>query len=304
MSTQHSVLPNRPRSSILSGLDVLECLAASTRPLGLSEVAAALDMARSSVHELLGALTLRGYVQRHADLSYSVGVKAWEVGCRAGPVEWGRVAEPYLAELVREVQEGASLAVLDGVHTVCIQIAESPQVVRVHSGVGERNPAHCVSNGLALLASLSDDEIRRRFASRLPTLTTRSISQRDTLLRELQRVRKQGYAICKGAWHLDVVGVAAAIPGADGSAVAAVSVALPRQRLTPAHQTRLVSAVVRTAQAISAQLVRHPPDQIAPLGGPGVRPGSCSLPRRRPVPRSGLGAPKVSRAPRQTAHTP
>ena len=255
MPSLHSVVPNRRRSSILSGLDVLECLAGSSRPLSLGEVAAQLGMAKSSVHELLGTLTSRGYVRRGQDLAYAVGVKAWEVGCRASFVEIGRVAEPYLAELVREVQEGASLAVLDGAHTVCIQIAESPQVVRVHSGVGERNPAHCVSTGLAMLACLSDEDIVSRFPAKLQTLTPSSLSSRDGLLRELRRVRERGYAVCKGAWHLDVAGVAAAIVGADGRAEAAVSVALPRPRLTAARQSQLARALVRTAQAIAQQLL-------------------------------------------------
>lgn len=211
-------------------------------------------MAKSSVHELLGALVMRGYVQRRSDQTYVVGAKAWEVGCRATFVELGRVAEPYLAELVREVQEGASLAVLDGAHTVCIQIAESPQVVRVHSGVGERNPAHCVSTGLAMLATLPDAELEQRFPPQLPVLTTKSLSTRSDLKQELQRVRERGYAVCKGAWHLDVAGVAAAIMDTDGRAMAAVSVALPRQRLTAARQTLLAQCLVRAAQAIARQL--------------------------------------------------
>jgi DNA-binding IclR family transcriptional regulator len=221
-------------------------------------------------------LASRGYVHRGSDLSYTVGVKAWEVGCRASFVEIGRVAEPYLAELVREVQEGASLAVLDGAHTVCIQIAESPQVVRVHSGVGERNPAHCVSTGLAMLACLSDEEVMSRFPAQLPTLTPSSLSSRDKLLRELRRVRERGYAISKGAWHPDVAGVAAAIEGADGRAEAAVSVALPRPRLTAARQLQLARVLMRTARAIAQQLRAQ--------GGTAPPPGSrLSAPRSDPA---------------------
>ena len=272
MPTLNSVLPNRRRSSIHSGLDALECLAASDRPLWLGEVATRLQMAKSSVHELLGALTMRGYVERRGDVTYTVGTKAWEVGCRAGFVEIGRIAEPYLAELVREVQEGASLAVLDGAYTVCIQIAESPQVVRVHSGVGERNPAHCVSTGLAMLATLPDVELQSLFPAQLPTLTEKSLATRAELMRELQRVRERGYAVSKGAWHLDVAGVAAAIRDADGRAAAAVSVALPRQRLTAARQVALAAALMRTTQAIANQL--QGPNQAAgppPLQTPSTR---------------------------------
>jgi DNA-binding IclR family transcriptional regulator len=247
----------RGRSGINSGLDALECLAAATAGLTLTELAQQLGMAKSSVHELLAALAARGYVRRAADQRYHVGVKAWEVGCRATVVEIGRVAEPYMAELVREVDEGVALGVLDGGHVVCIQIAESAQVVRVHNRVGERNPAHGLSNGLALLATLSDDEVLTRLPRKLEKLTPRTLDSRSALLAELRRVRERGYAVCRGSWRLDVAGVAVAVRGADGRAVAGVSIALPVERLSAAHLKRIAAGLLKAAAGIEAQL-GHP----------------------------------------------
>ena len=245
---------NRSRSGINSGLDVLECLAAREQALSLTEIAAALGMAKSSVHQLLAALVARGYVQRQPDQHYSIGVKAWEIGCRATFVEIGRIAEPYMAELVRTVSEGAALAWLDGTNTVCIQIAESVQVVRVHRSVGERNPAHCLSNGLALLATKPDDEIVALFPKKLERLTANTIVDRDELLAELQRIRQRGYAVCRGSWKLDVGGVSVAIVGPDQRAVAGVSIAMPMQRMTDARVARIAKALRATAASIEKQL--------------------------------------------------
>jgi len=258
MSTHRSALTNtvepRARSGINSGLDVLECLAASTLPMNLTQVAVALGMAKSSVHQLLQALIGRGYVERHADLRYGVGVKAWEVGCRAAFVEIGRVAEPYMAELVRTVQEGASLGKLDGAHTVCIQIAESPQAVRVHAAVGERNPAHCVSNGLVLLAAMSDDEVTALLPRKLQRVTPHTLVTREAVLAELQRIRRRGYAVCRGSWRVDVAGVAVAVRGPDQRAVAAVSIALPLERLTSKLLTRISAGLLVAAAGIERKL--------------------------------------------------
>ena len=254
MPSNSSVLSNdaspRMRSSIHSGLDVLECLATSERPLSLTDIAAAVGMAKSSVHQLLQALDTRGYVQRLADQRYGVGLKAWELGCRANFVEVGRIAEPYMAELVRTVGEGAALAVLDGSHTVCIQIAESPQVVRVHRAVGERNPAHVVSNGLALLSALSDEEVAALLPRKLERLTSKTLGTRDEVLAELQRTRQRGYAVCRGTWRLDVGGVAVAVRGPDHRALAGVCISLPLERLTPTHLQRMSTALMATAAAI------------------------------------------------------
>ena len=274
---------SRSRSGINSGLDVLECLSASELPLSLTDIASALGMAKSSVHPLLQALQGRGWVQRGADQRYSVGVKAWEVGCRANFVEIGRVAEPYMAELVRVVGEGAALAVLDGSHTVCIQIAESPQVVRVHRAVGERNPAHVVSNGLVLLATLSDEEVSTLLPKKLERLTPKTLGTRDELLAELQRIRQRGYSVCRGAWRLDVGGVAVAIRGPDHRALAGVSIALPLDRLTPAHQQRMATALMDTAAAIERQLGAPAAQSHASVDRPPARPAVRRAPARSPV---------------------
>lgn len=254
MPTTSSVMPNRSRSGINSGLDVLECLAAADAPLSMTEIAASVGMAKSSVHQLLLALSARGYVQRQADQRYGVGVKAWEIGCRATFVEIGRVCEPYMAELVRTVSEGVSIGVLDDAHVVCIQIAESPQAVRVHNRVGERNPAHCLSNGLALLSTLDDAEVRERLPRRLEKITPKTLSRIDELLAELGRVRHRGYAVCRGSWRLDVAGVAVPIRGPDRRAVAGISIALPLDRLTAAHLQRIASGLRHAAAGIEHQL--------------------------------------------------
>ena len=163
-------------------------------------------------------------------------------------------AEPYMAELVRTVHEGVSLGLLDGAHTVCIQIAESPQAVRVHNHVGERNPAHCLSNGLALLATLSDEEVAARLPKKLPKVTPKTIDRLDDLLAELKRVRQRGHAVCRGTWRLDVAGVAVAIRGPDRRAVAGISIALPLERLTPAHLQRIAAGLKAAAAGIEHQL--------------------------------------------------
>jgi len=278
----------RPRSGINSGLDLLECLATAQRPLSLTELALTLGMAKSSVHQLLQSLLTRGYVQRQGDQRYGIGIKAWEVGSQATFVEIGRVAEPHMAALVRSVSEGAALAVLDGRHTVCIQIAESQQAVRVHRHVGERNPAHAVSNGLALLSTLSDDEVLALLPKKLEQPTASALGTRDELLAELGRVRRRGHAVCRGSWRLDVAGIAAPILGADHRAAAAVAIALPLERLTPTRLQEIAAAVVATAAAIERQ-----------LGGPALQRPVLPAPAA-PAPRRQAAASR--RSPRTERH--
>ncbi len=220
----------------------------------LTEIASALDISKSNVHQLLAVLTRRGLVERLADQSYVIGLKAWEIGSRARPLEIGRIGAPHLAQLVREISEGADIGMLDGTQTVCIQLIECPQPVRVHARVGDRNLAHTTSTGLVLLAALSDEEVIARLPPILEKRAPGTIGDRDTLLKELRRIRMRGYALYRGGWRTDVTGVAVPIHGPDGKAVAGVCVPAPSYRVTRNWLDRIIPALRATAQRIEEDL--------------------------------------------------
>ncbi len=222
----------RPRSGLNSGLDVLESIAAEKRSLTLTEIATRLGMSKSSVHELLGTLSDRGYVKRLADGSYGVGIKAWEVGCVSAPIGMARTAAPHMAQLVRAVTHGVSLAVLDGAETVCIQLIEAARGVRVHNNIGDRSPAHAVSAGLAMLSAMDDEDVTSLLPARLPRMTTETLATREDLLAELVRVRRRGFSISRGAWRIDVAGISVPVRGPDGRVAAGLAIAAPRDQVT------------------------------------------------------------------------
>jgi IclR family KDG regulon transcriptional repressor len=254
MRNVRSAKENKSRSSLNSGLDVLECIVMHRRPMKLTEIANALDISKSNVHQLLSVLTRRGLIERLPDQAYRIGIKAWEIGSRAQPLEIGRIGAPHLAQLVRDVSEGADIGMLDGTQTVCIQLIECPQPVRVHARVGDRNLAHTTSTGLVLLAALGDDEVIARLPAKLEKKAPGTIDDRDTLLKELRRIRMRGYAIYRGGWRSDVTGVAVPIHGPEGKAVAGVCVPAPSYRVTRAWLDRIVPALRATAGRIEQDL--------------------------------------------------
>lgn len=248
-----SVSTTRPRSGLNSGLDVLDCLVAHDRPLNLTEVAAALGMAKSSVNQLLATLQHRGLVRRLADQRYVIGLRAWEIGCRAGPVEFGRLAQPHMAQLARDILEGVALAMFEIDHTVCIQLVESPNSVRVHSSIGDRTPAHCASSGLAMLAAMEDEEVIKMLPEKLTQVTPHTIATRAELLKELARIRSRGYAISRKAWRMEVGGLSIALRDSSQRAIAALNVALPINHLTQEWLTRALPAMQQAARTIERE---------------------------------------------------
>ena len=243
MMNHGSAKANKPRSGLNSGLDVLECVASRHRPLTLTEIAVAVGMSKSSVHQVLATLERRGFVRRLADQSYCIGIKAWEIGCVATPIDTARMAAPHMAQLVREVRDGVSLGVLDGTEMVCVHLVESPRAIRVHSNVGDRTPAHCVSAGLAILSTMDDYTVIRLLPDTLPRATNETIVDRAALLKELSRIRARGYAFSRGAWRLDVAGVSIPVRGRDHHAVAALCIAAPRFHANKEWVARVIPAL-------------------------------------------------------------
>jgi DNA-binding IclR family transcriptional regulator len=244
MANTGSRLANKRRSSLNSGLDVLELLARQRVGTNLTEIASAIGMSKSGVHSLLATLSERGFIERDDYGAYHLGLRAWEIGCGVPQLDVSRLAAPYMSELVRTVSEGAILGILTGHDVIYAHLIESPQPVRVHAELGDRIPAHWTSTGLALLAALPDDEVRALLPERLAAKTSQTITDIEQLLRELQRVRARGYSINRGGWRLDVGGVAAAVLAQDGRPIAAVCVAVPIYRMTKAWLATVCPALM------------------------------------------------------------
>ncbi len=116
-------------------------------------------------------------------------------------------------------------------------------------------PAHWTSSGKVLLASLPLDELDRRLQTWQPEPVTRhTITNRDALLAELERVRERGWAQNVEEGHLGVVSVGAPIRGADRSVLAAVSVVGAAGRLQGPMLHRCTRMVLEAAEVISRRL--------------------------------------------------
>lgn len=253
MAKPSSTKENLQRSGLSTGLDVLELLSAR-RLLSLTEIADALGRSKSGVHSVLGTLAERGYVQRVADGAYRLGVRAWELGRTTPQMELAQIAEPMLNRLAEETEESVILGALAGFDVVYLTIVQGRQPVRLHVEVGERIPANCTTTGVALLATLPDDEIEALLPERLVASTPLTIVDHEGLWAEIARTRARGYARMRGTWNLDVAGVAAAVDE-SGRSRAAVCVSAPLYRVTDAWYAQVVPAMLETVATIAATLV-------------------------------------------------
>ena len=94
--------------------DILEVLAASNSPLGLSELAKATHMSKSTIHRLAASMCARQYVEKSSDGLYSIGYKLIEtVSLHINQLELLTEAKPFLSDIMRDLDLTAHLGILD-----------------------------------------------------------------------------------------------------------------------------------------------------------------------------------------------
>jgi DNA-binding IclR family transcriptional regulator len=249
---------NRPGSGsqLDRALDILELLACSPSPQGLTGIAERVQGPKATVHRLLATLQARGYATQDPQTGrYRAGVRCFELGSQwARQLDLRTVAAPHTAELNERSGETVHLAIYDHGDVVYVDKIESRHPVVAKSDLGRRCPAAYVATGRALLAYRPREELEEVLSGLLPAFTPQSVTQPGELVALLDQVRRDGYAVNHGAYREGVGGVAAPVRDYTGSPIASVGICLPEQRFGPDRFDALRDMTVAAAIAISAAL--------------------------------------------------
>lgn len=242
-------------STLLKGLSVLERVAASDEPRGVTELAEELPLTKSNAHRILKTLEAAGYLTRDPSTRrYKLTLKLWELGLRVVSRMDIRVqASTWLKELSVMTKETVHLSVLDGHEVIYIDKVDSSEPVQAYSQVGGRAPAHCVATGKALLA-WQPASVLEVISNRLEPFSEHTITDPAQFLAELEIIRKQGFALNLGEWRDSVWGVASVIRDSRGDVAGAIGISGPSYRLKQRGVETYTGPVMRAADDISARL--------------------------------------------------
>lgn len=243
--------------SVSRALDLFAAVVRADGSSGVSELAATSGLPIATVHRLLATLAAKGFVLRDEETRrYSVGPVAVDVSSRIRAHDaLPDVAAPFLLELVGLTGESANLAILDGNAAVYVGHVASPRTVRMFTEAGNRAPLHASGTGKVLLANLPDD--RRNALVSVLVLeqhTRRTITDREDLRRELDRVRRTGTAIDNGEFEDGVRCIAVPVRDARDRVVAAISVSGPASRLTSERAASLLPQIQAVSTRLTASL--------------------------------------------------
>jgi DNA-binding IclR family transcriptional regulator len=241
--------------TLARGLRLLDLIANANGSVSIRELAAATALPRTIVQRLLYTLESEGLLERDPQQGgYRLSLKLWTFGCAAiRRLDVREVARPFLQDLARKSNEMVKLGVLDGTDVVYIDSIESPQAVRAYVPVGGRAPAHASATGKAVLAFVPRETLPETGVAN-QRYTEKTVVGSEAFAREMEQIRRRGYAVNRGEWAEDVGAVAAPVFDAHGIAIGSVGLILPAHRLTAAKALQMGAWVTAAGNDISARL--------------------------------------------------
>lgn len=243
--------------SVARALTIIDVMAEAGGELALNEIAGRLGLAKTTVHGLISTLKTFGYVEQSAfSGKYKLGVRLFEVGnIVSNGWEVRVVAVPYIQKLVEEMGETVHLVILDRYEVLYIDKRESSGSLHIASQVGMRLPAHCTGVGKVLMAYLSPQERHQIIKTRgLPRFTRNTLTDPVALEAELEKIKKQGYAVDNEEIMDSLRCVAAPIRDQSGKVISALSISGPVSRMQGERFEKALRLCVATAAEISANL--------------------------------------------------
>lgn len=243
--------------SLDRGLQILEFIAEHDEPVRLGQIAELLGVEKSSAQRLAATLADRGYVARATESDgYLLGDRVFHLAARlAERRQLQECARQYLTRLARGTSETAHLAVRNERWAVLVDDELGSHVVGVTSRSGASEPLHCTALGKALLAGMTDADLRQLFGKRrLKRYTERTITNPSAFVEHCQEVSARLLATDDEEFRPGVRCLASPVFDFSHRVVAAIGISGPAERLLDELMIDLGERVKDCAAGLSREL--------------------------------------------------
>jgi IclR family pca regulon transcriptional regulator len=262
--------------SLARGLSVIRAFDGDHPEMTLSDIARRTGLTRATSRRFLLTLVELGYVKTDGRM-FSLTARVLELGFSyLSALSLPEIAQPHLEQLAASIHESTSASVLDGTDIVYVARVPTRRIMTVRINIGTRFPAYATSMGRVLLAYFDPQELDSHLDGiDFTGLTSHTITSREALVVELDRVREQGWAMVDQELENGLRSIAA--PIWHGSTVmAAINVSTTANSHTvESIQKNLLPALTLAAERISHDLTASRPFTRA--GNHGLSPTSHPL---------------------------
>jgi DNA-binding IclR family transcriptional regulator len=240
---------------VKKAFSILRLLSKSDRGMTLSDLARQLSIGKSTVLGIVSALEDVGAVSRdEATKRYTPGLTLFELGRAVDArIDLKDVARPHMEELMEKTGESVFLGARSGNSVTILDTIESTKDLKITAPVGTRIPLLAGAIGKAFLASLPADRVR---VGKLRRFTSNSITDPEQYLREVEKARRDGYALDDEEYIRGVRAVAVIISNGD-SRTSAIWVVGFTPSMSDENMLRIAKETKRTAAAIGRSMLER-----------------------------------------------
>lgn len=213
-------------------------------------------MSKSTVFGILKALQDSGFIAKSKTTKkYAIGQELFKLSKKVlqGDVIT-MIARPFLEKLVELVDETVFLCTREENVVKVLDTIETSKKLKISSPIGTKFPITAAAFCKVFLAPLDDREINNFLKEQgLPKYTENSITDVDQYMKEISRVRQQGYSLDYEEYHMGVRGIAALVH-ANGYPVTSVCILGFTGSMTENKLNDMAKHLMNTAKEISERL--------------------------------------------------
>jgi DNA-binding IclR family transcriptional regulator len=237
-------------------MGLLRALSAHPTPANLKQLATETHLHPSTAHRILSVLVANRLVDRIEPGTYRLGIRLLELGNLVkSRLSVRQEALPHMQDLHQELGETVNLSVRHDDEVVYIErTSGNSAMMRVVQIIGARAPLHITAVGKVFLAEDGPEkcaEYARRTG--LPRFTDNTLTDIDALLKELEKVRRLGYAFDNEEAEKGVSCIGAGIHNDEGKLVAGLSVSAPSDRLNKGWAAQVRQVAEKISRALGHQ---------------------------------------------------
>lgn len=240
-------------NSITKAVTLLNCFSYNKPRLRLKEISVMTGINQATAYRMLTTLKEFNLIEQH-DGSYALGRGFLKYeGIVLNSIEVRRIGLPYLEELSNNLRVNANLAVLDENEVVYVARAETPFCTYGYFHIGMRRPIHCTALGKVLVCK-TPEIANAVFARGVIRYTLNTIIDEAQYLKEIEKVRLQGYAVDAEEWSNGINCIAAPLYDATGTIVAGISISGPTSTYTAEKILGYAPLLIEYSHRISARM--------------------------------------------------
>jgi IclR family pca regulon transcriptional regulator len=242
--------------SLERGLAVIKAFGPGHAEMTISEVASATGTTRATARRFLLTLEQLGHV-RSEGRKFSLTPHVLELGyAYLSSLNWWKIAQNAMEDVVQELQESCSASVLDGKDVIYVARVSATRIMSINLSIGTRLPAHVTSLGRVLLSHQPPDVLDKYLAEIEPhKFTERTKTEPDDLREAIETARMKGYALVDQELETGLRSLAVPIYDRNGRILAALNIGTHAARTRLDEMTgRFLPVLHDASRKITAQM--------------------------------------------------